>query len=353
MTSIQTVDSADELMATPPGEHRIYRIPVTTRSSGEPLNITVHAIRGTHPGPTLAVLGALHGDATFGPTVIRAAASGLDPTIMRGTVLLVSVANPIAFETGTRNTGQGWNTDMTNLNRVFPGTKEGWVTQQLAAALSDCVIAPADAVISYHCGTDTAIDYTLVVGDSTEQERHVFNFARLMCTSFIYVHAGYPYEGTLDGYAKSLGKLCLVAEQGGQTMPPGYSDLARRRLYNVMKGLGILPGEPEGAEQLVMRGQRTLLRAHSGGMFVPALSVTHLGQVLEGGHHLGDVVDAHTFEVVQELRAPYARTAVLQGRFVEARVNPGDYAFILADAEGAECLKASVGFESPIANSYE
>ncbi len=82
-------------------------------------------------------------------------------TLSPETVVAVPVANPVAFETGTRTTGQGWNTDMNNMNRVFLGAADGWVTQQLAAALSANVLGQLDALIDYHCGANTSINYTL------------------------------------------------------------------------------------------------------------------------------------------------------------------------------------------------
>ena len=48
--------------------------------------------------------------------------------VVAGTILLVPVLNPHSFESGTRNTP----IDLHNLNRVFPGTKNGSLASRFA-----------------------------------------------------------------------------------------------------------------------------------------------------------------------------------------------------------------------------
>jgi hypothetical protein len=55
-----------------------------------------------------------------------------------------------------------------------------------------------------------------------------------------------------------------------------------------------------------------------------------------GGTLLSRVVDANTFEVLQEIRAPYEKSAIFQTRPGFGQVNPGDYAYIIGDATRSE-----------------
>jgi hypothetical protein len=47
---------------------------------------------------------------------------------------------------------------------------------------------------------------------------------------------------------------------------------------------------------------------------------------------LGRVISPYTFETLEELRAPFERSLVVLLRPALTRVNPGDYAYMLADA---------------------
>jgi predicted deacylase len=325
--------AAGDLTEVEPKQHVYFTVPVARRSSGEDLAIGAHVIRGAHDGPTLGLIGAVHGDASFGSHIIRLFVDQLDPSVLSGTVIAVPVANPVAFESGTRTTGQGWNTDMNNMNRVFPGLAGGWVTQKLAYALSSVIMAPMDAVIDYHCGADTSINYTLVNGDTTPEQKRIFDYTRLMGTDFIYVHDVDPFVGTIDQYSKANGKLCIVAEQGGGVMPDGFDALSLTRVANFMKALGMIEGEPDLPDsQLVMRGGRTLQRVDQGGLFYPEVGIEGLSTIVEGGTVLSRIYDAHTFEELQVIRAPYEKSAIFQLRPSFGRVNPGDYGYIIGDA---------------------
>jgi predicted deacylase len=330
------VSDVGDLKAVSPGERAFFRVPVARRASGEQLAIGVHVARGAGDGPTLGLVAAVHGDAAYGSHVVRLALERLDVSSLRGTVIGVPVANPIAFESGTRTTGQGWNTDMNNMNRVFPGSGSGWITQKMAAAISTYVIPHMDALIDYHCGADTSINYTLVNGDSTNEQKRIFDYTRLMATDFIYVHDVDPFEGTIDQYAKSLGKLSIVAEQGGNILPDGFDDRSLARVDNFLKALGMIDGEPDLPDsQLVMRGGRTLQRIDQGGLFYPEVGIEALSSIVLGGTVLSRVVDPHTFEVLQTIRAPYEQSAIFQTRAGFGHVNPGDYAYIIGDATKA------------------
>lgn len=336
MTDAPVLKAPGELLDVDKETRVQFRIPVARRASGEDLSIRVHVAKGTSDGPTLGLVAAVHGDAVFGSHIIRLAMERLDLSALRGTVVAVPVANPIAFESGTRTTGQGWNTDMNNMNRVFPGSSGGWVSQQMAAALSENVIGQLDALLDYHCGADTSINYTLIDGDATADAQRNIDFNRLMATDFVYMHDVNPFSGTITGYARSLGVLCVVAEQGGNVLPPGFDELSLTRIDNYLKALGMIDGEPELPDtQLVMSGGRTLQRIRHGGLFYPEVGIEGLSSIVEGGTLLSRVVDPHSFEVLQEIRAPYEKSAIFQTRPSFGQVNPGDYAYIIGDATKA------------------
>ncbi|SDT10920.1 succinylglutamate desuccinylase/aspartoacylase family protein [Jiangella sp. DSM 45060] len=335
-----TLTHSDEIAAVAPGSRSRFRLPVARRSSGEELAISGQVVRGRSPGASLLLIANVHGDAIFGAEAVNTALARLDPEQLAGSVIGVPVANPVAFESGTRATGQGWNTDMNNMNRVFPGTRQGWVTQKMAAVISEEIIPHIDAMIDYHCAGDTSINYTLVNSDRTPEQKRIFDFTRLMGTDFVFVHDVDPFAGTIDQYVKSLGKLSIVAEQGGNVMPEGFAALTQTRIDNFLKGLGIIDGVPELPEKQLLMRERVLIRADHGGLCYPSVGIEGLSAVVDGGTLLSRIVDAHTGDTLQEIRAPYEKSAILQTRPGFSRVNPGEYMYIIADAGSGEWIAA-------------
>lgn len=323
--------TAPDQIELSPGSRGQWRVPIARRSSGENLMMHVHGVRGVKDGPTLALVAAVHGDAISGTRTVLETIARLDPHKLAGTVLAVPVANPVAFESNTRTTGQGMNTDMNNMNRVLPGNRGGWVTQKLAAALTEFVLDRADAVVDYHCGGGTSINYVLTIGDENGDEPDSFNFARLMGTPFVFAHDADPFTGTIDGYMKSRGKLCAVAEQGGNTLPAGWYELAASRVDNFFDAMGMMEVERTMPDKQFLMYERYLVRMDHGGIYIPEVDVNVLSTMVEGNTLLGRVIDPHSADVIQEVRAPYEQSAILMMRTSMTRVNPGDYGFIISD----------------------
>jgi hypothetical protein len=104
---------------------------------------------GARPGPVLAVTAGVHGY-EFPPIVAaQALLDRIDPQQLRGTVVLVRLANVNAFEERTPYVNP---VDRRNLNRVFPGRADGTQTERLAWAITTEVIRRADAHIELHSG---------------------------------------------------------------------------------------------------------------------------------------------------------------------------------------------------------
>lgn len=315
--------------------------PVTTRASGETLSLAIHTLQGERAGPTLGLFSTSHGDEAFTVQVIRHVLEHIDPAELRGTIRAMPVGNPVAFESYTRVTGQGMNTDKTNLNRVFPGTPSGWLTEQIAHVISTEFVAGLDSLIDFHCGnSETAIDYILVEADDTPTGRESVKLSQLCATDLLYTAPTPEQYGTLSQYAKSLGIPTVIAQLGGNVPDPtAYIERCFVGIKNVLVHLGMIDGEivlPE--RQTMLSGKRTLLAPHHGGLFVPEVGFDQLGKTLPRGTVLGRVYSAHTLEVIETLEAVYDQTVMIMLRGVTSRVNPGDYAYILGNGATGETL---------------
>ncbi len=301
-------------------------VDVCTLASGSPLRLALLEIGSSTDGPRLGVSALIHGDEIVGVEVIRRLTEVVNPRSLRGSVLLLPVANPLAFEALSRGTPLA--VEIGNLNRVFPGDPEGDLSSRLAHAITTEFLEPITHFVDLHAGgTHPVVDYCISL--------HDLDFALAFGQRVVRQVQG--YAGTLGAAAAAQGKPALVAELGGgYLVDDHYINLGIRGILNVMKHLGMIDGAPElPREQLVIERVTTLRSAH-GGLLYPAVGLDALGKEVAEKTLLGRVCSPYTFETLEELRAPYRRNVVLLLRVALTRVNPGDYAFMVGDAEGAQ-----------------
>lgn len=301
------------------------RIPVTTLASGHELFIPLHRLDGARPGPTLGITAVVHGDEPLPNEVVHRVLRSIDPATLRGTVLAVPVVNALAFQDLSRNTL----IDMLDLNRSFPGSPGGWLSEQIAHALTTRFTAAVDAHVDLHSGgIFPTVDYVYVF----ERGR---DLSLAFGSEFLFEPAE-PYPGTFGLPARQRGIPFLTAELGGgSVLDDRYVEKGVRGVTNVLVRLGMLDGElRRPARQTIFR-ELAVIRPRAGGVLHPEVGLDALGTEVAGGTLLGRVVSPYTFETLEEIRAPYPRgyMILLRGRI--SRVNPGDYAYMVANAETA------------------
>jgi uncharacterized protein len=300
-------------------------VDVATLASGASLRLAFHEIAGARgDGPTLGISALIHGDEIVGVEVIRRIVAGTDPKTLRGRLLLLPVANPLAFEALTRGTPLA--VEVGNLNRVFPGDAAGDLVGRLAAVVTREFVGPITHLIDLHGGgTHPLVDYGISLSD--------LEFG--LAFGMRIIRETRTYAGTMGALAGEYGKPAFVAELGGgYVVDERYVEMGVRGVRNVMMRLEMIDGEPElPDEQLVVENVAGVRPGH-GGLRVPAVGLETLGTEVPAGTVLGRVISPFSFETLEELRAPFERSLIVLLRPALTRVNPGDYAFMLADAGG-------------------
>jgi predicted deacylase len=324
-----------------PGTRSIVRVPVTTRLDGSELQIPVHVVRGREDGPTLTLISGTHGGEWFSIEVIRRVVEQTDPGELRGTILAIPVANPVALEHFSRMTPD--ESDEPDMNRVWPGGTT-WVAEQMAGALSREVIQQSDYLIDYHPGPWGAclatIGYPQDVPDPAVAQRSLelavaFGYPSIRA---LKVMGAFPGPRSIAGYAGSkLGVPNLGSCLGGSGFAPeveeGWVTANVRGVFNVMRHVGMLTGELEGRPERFFhfesRGVRVVpTRA---GMLQPTVGPEALLTEVTRGTVLGRVVSPYTFEVIEELVTPIDGVLFGVGRAYPVR--PGDWAFFVSEVD--------------------
>ncbi|NDV00267.1 succinylglutamate desuccinylase/aspartoacylase family protein [Pseudoroseicyclus tamaricis] len=216
---------------------RIARAEHAVPGSARPL--TVITVTGGRPGPTLAVIGAVHGDELEGPLAIGQLLAHLDSEPIDGTLILLPVANPEAVAAGQRCTpGDGM-----NLARVFPGRRDGSVTEAMAAVITETVIAPADALVDLHSAAVAAESPLLAgyVATPGPVGRAAEGMARAFGAPVLWRHESPCPPGRTISVAEARGAPAIYVEAtGGVTPPDELVDAYAEGVLRVMAHLGMI-----------------------------------------------------------------------------------------------------------------
>ena len=110
------------------------------------IHLRVHTFSGSHPGPRLLLLGAVHGNETCGTHALTRLVADLergDVSLVRGSVTVVPIANPLAYERRERQADR-------NLNRSM-GVRAEPVDYEDRVANSLCpLLAAHDVLVDLH-----------------------------------------------------------------------------------------------------------------------------------------------------------------------------------------------------------
>lgn len=311
-------------------EHTLERVPVATLVNGGELGLTIHTFRGGD-GPVVGLSAAIHGDETISPEVLRRLAALLqqDGLGLRGTVRMLPVANPLAYDTNTRNSP----TDHVNLNRVFPGDPDGWLTERLAAKIAEHFLRDLDAYVDLHTGgVYPVVDYVYLT--SAPQLSRAFG-------SRLLYRPKEPYPGTTATLADDRGIPTVTVELGGGLYHE--EEYARRNLdglLNILRHVGVLTGPAAPVREQILMHEMAILRPHQGGILVPEVHVPDLAREVPGGMVLGRIYSPYTFELLETITAPFERSLLVLLRDNLAPIQPGAYMYMVGDASTAETLPA-------------
>ena len=285
----------------PPGSKQAVYLDVVAMADG-PLRVPVLAARGVEPGPTIAVLGGVHGDEYEGPHAVRQIFESLNTDEMSGVFLGVPHSNPPAFVAGSRTSP----IDGGNLARVFPGDPEGTVTERIAHFLADRIIAASDLLIDLH-SSGQRTDIPPMIGyhfEDSDAGRASKAAAEAFGMPVMWGHPGVS-AGRSITEAADRGIPWLYTESlGGGVLHLEHAALYVRGVTNVMKHLGILHGAIEPGEtthHLVGDGDLGKgVQTRAGGYLVPLVGVL---DKVRRGDVLGRVLGL-AGEVLDELTAP-------------------------------------------------
>jgi N-alpha-acetyl-L-2,4-diaminobutyrate deacetylase len=317
------------------GKQQSYlRVPISTNSSAYgTVPIPITAVK-QGKGPTILIIGGVHGDEYEGPIALSKLARRLTPSMVQGRVMLVPALNLPAALAGTRLSPM----DGLNLNRVFPGEANGSITSMIAHYVSTVLIPMADIVVDIHSGGMT-LEYlpTILMHELEDADWNRRTRAALMAFGAPIALISRELDNAvyLDTIAENMGKIALSAEfGGGGRLSTRTLAVAETGVMNLLRHFGIVKGA--AADRPSAKRARTRLLqtpdrecyiiAEEAGVYEPYFD---LGDEVRKGQVMGEI---HSLQ--HRDRKPVTVTARRSGMLLAKRplanVSIGDCIGIIA-----------------------
>ena len=273
---------------------------------GAGTEIPFTVINGAKPGPVLAVVAGVHAFEYPPILALYRLKDTIDPKTLKGTVLMVHIANLPSFKRRTIYYGPD---DWKNLNRVFPGDLGGTMSQRIAAVIDREVVKRADALLDMHCGdgNEALIPYTywMISGDKAFDAR-----TRELALAFGLPHIiiddtrGHDLKDSkyLGNTAVLQGKPAITTEAGflGRT---DEESIARnvRGVLGVMRHLGMTAAGPGPATDPVWIDKYEVVYSKHDGLFTPRVE---MGYYVQEGQIVGTITD-YLGQKREDVKAPF------------------------------------------------
>ena len=131
----------------PRGENKIVNFNVARLPSNTLIDLPVHIYRAKRKGPKLLISAGMHGDELNGSEIIRRLIieNRIKPT--KGTVVAIPIINIYGFLINSRYLPDG-----KDLNRSFPGIKNGSLAARIAYTLMNHILPIVDCGVDFHTG---------------------------------------------------------------------------------------------------------------------------------------------------------------------------------------------------------
>lgn len=306
-------------------------------------------LHGEQPGKTVLITAGIHAEEYVGIQSALELSEMLKVQKIAGTVVIVKVVNRKAFEV---RSGSESHEDGKNLNRVFPGSKEGTWSERLAYAIEKELLSIADYYIDLHSGDsyEQLTPYVYYAGaaakEVVEQSREMAQQADVpyMVGSNVAMGGGY-------NYAASLGIPSILLERGqmgGWTKEESHS--TRRDVHNILCHLGIYQGEKDYRNYYPLEVKDLCYQAaNEQGLWYPCKKP---GDMIQQGDILGVIKD-YEGKILEVCKAEYGGVILYQTGSLQVQESGSVIAYGRISRESDSRKERIAGYWSKRSDSFQ
>ena len=220
-----------------PGEKEQVDLFVSRLPSGNRISVQTHVYRASQPGPTVLLMGGVHGDEINGIQIVRKIIEEkVLETLKAGSVIAIPLLNVFGFINYSRDVPDG-----KDVNRSFPGSSIGSLASRTASVLTKKVLPNVDIAIDLHTGGAERYNHPQI--RYSKKDKKALDLAKAF---------GAPYVIEKPWITKSFRKTAnlmdisvLVYEAGESVRLCGFSiELGVAGIKRALKSLKMLTDAP-------------------------------------------------------------------------------------------------------------
>lgn len=295
---------------------------VAEHPDGSSENLPFVMINGKDEGPCLWITACEHGDEVLSAASVVEFASRLDPKDVRGQLVAFPVLDSTAFNIKRRFSPL----DSYDFSRAWPGFKNGWLAQQVAARLFELMVDYADYVIDVHDGMPGIAEVTPYMIAGYERKEQWVKELKGFAESFLFEKIIHWVGTSTERGARTSTMMASLLKEGIPSFVPEIGpdtktglEVALRGYANSMKYLGMLPGEPKKLPKYQAFPDVIHIFPTRGGVFK---SYVALDDEVKEGHKLASIRNFDG-EITEELVSP--ADGVVIAIWVLPMIGSGDF----------------------------
>ena len=278
----------------------IETIAAVSLAVNEKLNIQKRRIQNGKSKTRLSLVTGTHGDELEGQYLAFMIGKFIEENIelLDGILDIYPALNPMGIDSITRGIPM-FDLDM---NRVFPGAKDGTMIEVVCSSIVDDLCG-SDVCVDVH-SSNIFLKEIPQIRISVPTAETLVPFAKMMNVDFVWVHeSATVLESTLAHTLNTRGTKTLVVDMGvGMRITKEYCNQLFDGILNLMKNLGMWKGDVKLVREPIISINREVgfVNSDAAGIFVPS---ANFGDTVKKGDHIGDVVDPLTSKIVEEVKA--------------------------------------------------
>ena len=234
--------------------------------------------RSKKPGPTVLITAGIHGDEINGVEVVRQIIAKKINKPARGSIICIPVLNVFGFLNMDRFFPDG-----RDLNRVFPGTKNGSLASRFAYQFVNEILPSVDFCLDFHTGGASRFNAPHIRVD--QKNKRLVALAKVFNAPFIL------YSKNLEGsYRSTCAKkgIDILLFEGGKSQNSS-KDIAVEGVKGVMRILNHLEmlkptfEVPEAHAESIVINKSSWMRAKYSGLLhikIPICKHVEKGEIL-------------------------------------------------------------------------
>jgi len=269
----------------PLGKSKTINFNIAKLYTSTKVEIPIIIERSKIPGPTVLITAGIHGDEINGVEVVRQVIAKKINKPAKGSIICIPVLNVFGFLSMNRFFPDG-----RDLNRVFPGTKNGSLASRFAYQFVNQILPVADYCLDFHTGGSSRFNAPHIRVDPKNE--------KLVALAKVFNAPFTLFSKNLDGsYRATCAKkgINILLFEGGKSQDSNR-DIAREGVFGVMRVLSYLKmlettfDIPDKTEDSIIINKSFWMRAKYSGLLHIKIPI---GKQVEKGEVLATITDPY------------------------------------------------------------